>query len=330
MTGTPSMAAPRAVVVGRVLADMYPLQSATPLEEVRTFERYVGGYGGNLGSGLARMGVRTAVVSGVGDDGHGRYITRTLAAEGVDTSAIVVHPTLRTALAFAELWPPDHFPLVAYRFPSCPDQELRPEDLPRATLAETQLAYVSGVTFAQRPSRDAAFAALELRAGGATGTTVLDLDWRPGYWLEPDAYPGLMARAAGMADTVIGSDGEFQAAGLDPERLVAAGTRQVLLKHGPDGASLLTPEGRHDEPGLPVPVVNGLGAGDAFAAAFGAGLLRGLDVPALLRHANAAGAIVATRLACSAAMPTWDEVQRMAADPEGWVRALDAQAPAGT
>jgi 5-dehydro-2-deoxygluconokinase len=129
-----------------------------------------------------------------------------------------------------------------------------------------------------------------------------------------------MARAAGMADTVIGSDGEFQAAGLDPERLVAAGTRQVLLKHGPDGASLLTPEGRHDEPGLPVSVVNGLGAGDAFAAAFGAGLLRGLDVPALLRHANAAGAIVATRLACSAAMPTWDEVERMAADPEGWVR----------
>lgn len=314
----------QAVVVGRVLADMYPLQSRTPLEEVRTFERFVGGYGGNVGTGLARMGVRTAVVSGVGDDGHGRFIRRTLQDEGVDTSAIVVHPSLRTALAFAELWPPDHFPLVAYRFPTCPDQEIGPEHLPREMLRGAPLAFVSGVAFAQRPSRDAAFAALELRAAsfGPGSTTILDLDWRPGYWLEPEAYPGLMARAASTADTVIGSDGEFRAAGLDPAELIAAGTHRVLLKHGPDGASLLTPDGRHDEPGLPVPVVNGLGAGDAFAAAFGAGLLRGLDVPSLLRHANAAGAIVATRLACSAAMPTWPEVERMATDPERWVRGL--------
>ncbi len=323
MTEVPA-AAPQAVVLGRVLADMYPLQSRTPLEEIRTFERFVGGYGGNVGTGLARMGVRTAVVSGVGDDGHGRFITRTLAAEGVDTSAIVVHPTLRTALAFAELWPPDHFPLLAYRFPTCPDQELRPEDLPRAILAAAPLAYVSGVTFAQRPSRDAAFAALELRAGAKVGTTILDLDWRPGYWLDPDAYAALMARAAASADIVIGSDSEFEAARLDPDRLVAGGAAQVLLKHGPAGASWLTREGRHDEPGLPVPVVNGLGAGDAFAAAFGAGHLRGLPVPELLRHANAAGAIVATRLACSTAMPTWDEVVRMARDPQGWVGGLDA------
>jgi 5-dehydro-2-deoxygluconokinase len=271
------------------------------------------------------MGVRTAVVSGVGDDGHGRFITRTLAAEGVDTGAIVVHPTLRTALAFAELWPPDHFPLLAYRFPTCPDQELRPEDLPRAMLEAAPLAYVSGVTFAQRPSRDAAFTTLELRAEAEAGTTILDLDWRPGYWLEPDAYPALMARAAASADIVIGSDSEFEAAHLEPHTLVAGGA-QVLLKHGPAGASWLAREGRHDEPGLPVPVVNGLGAGDAFAAAFGAGHLRGLSVPELLRHANAAGAIVATRLACSAAMPTWDEVERMARDPEDWVRQLDTQA----
>jgi 5-dehydro-2-deoxygluconokinase len=316
--------APRAVVLGRVLADLYPLQSETPLDEVRTFERFVGGYGGNVSTGLARMGVRTAVISGVGDDGHGRFITRTLAAEGVDTSGIVVHPTLRTALAFAELWPPDHFPLLAYRFPTCPDQELTPGDLPRSMLSAADLLYVSGVAFAQRPSRDAAFEALGLRADGRAGTTILDLDWRPGYWLEPEAYPTLMARAVGSADIVIGSDSEFEAARLDPAGLVAGGSAQVLLKHGPAGASWITHEGRHDEPGLPVPVVNGLGAGDAFAAAFGAGLLRGLPTPELLRHANAAGAIVATRLACSAAMPRWDEVERMARDPEGWVRELDA------
>jgi 5-dehydro-2-deoxygluconokinase len=311
---------PQAVVLGRVLADMYPLQSRTPLEEVRTFERFVGGYGGNVSIGLARMGIDTAVISGVGDDGHGRFITRTLTAEGVDTSAVVVHPTLRTALAFAELWPPDHFPLLAYRFPTCPDQEITPDDLPRSMLAAAPMVYVSGVTFAQRPSRDAAFAVLEQRVAGGVGTTILDLDWRPGYWLEPETYPTLMARAAGLAGTIIGSDGEFEAAGLEPTGLVAGGVTRVLLKHGPDGASMLDEHGRHDEPGLPVPVVNGLGAGDAFAAAVGAGLARGLAVPDLLRHANAAGAIVATRLACSAAMPTWAEVELMARDPGRWMR----------
>ena len=132
-----------------------------------------------------------------------------------------------------------------------------------------------------------------------------------------------MARAAASADIVIGSDSEFEAARLKPDSLAADGVAEVLLKHGPAGASWLTREGRHDEPGLHVPVVNGLGAGDAFAAAFGAGYLRGLPVPELLRHANAAGAIVATRLACSAAMPTWDEVERMARDPESWVGGLD-------
>jgi len=119
-----------AFVLGRVLADLYPLQSETLLEDVRTFERFVGGYGGNVGIGLARLGVTTAVLSGVGDDGHGRFIAKTLAAEGVATRWIVRHPTLRTALAFAELWPPDRFPLIAYRFPSCPDIETLAADMP--------------------------------------------------------------------------------------------------------------------------------------------------------------------------------------------------------
>jgi 5-dehydro-2-deoxygluconokinase len=318
--GHPPTGDPDVLILGRVVADLYPLQPETPLEEVRTFERFVGGYGGNVGIGLARLGVGVGVISGVGDDGHGRFITRTLAAEGVETRWITTHPTLRTALAFCELWPPDRFPLLPYRFPSCPDQEVRAADLPTDLLAQVPLAFVSGVAFAQEPSRDAAFRALETRRRQAGVTSILDLDWRPSYWLGPDAYPGLMARAARLADIVIGGDGEFEAAQLDPMAVARSGTR-VLLKHGPDGASLLDAGERHDAPGLRVPVVNGLGAGDAFAAAFGAGLLHGLPPPRLLRLANAAGAIVATRLACSTAMPTWAEVTAMADDPQGWMTA---------
>ncbi|HEV8228862.1 MAG TPA: PfkB family carbohydrate kinase, partial [Candidatus Limnocylindria bacterium] len=115
-----------AYVLGRVGADLYPQQLRTPLEEVRTFERFVGGFAGNVATGLARLGVRTGIISGVGDDGHGRFIRRFLEAEGVDCGSLVVHPTLRTALAFCEMWPPDEFPITFYRTPTCPDWELQP------------------------------------------------------------------------------------------------------------------------------------------------------------------------------------------------------------
>ena len=120
------------------------------------------------------------------------------------------------------------------------------------------------------------------------------------------------------ADTVIGSDSEFAAAGLTPAEAVARGARRVFVKHGPAGASLLLDGVTYDEPGVPVPVVNGLGAGDAFAAAVGSGLLRGLRAGRLLRVGNAAGAIVATRLSCSSAMPDWSEVESMTDDPASW------------
>jgi len=310
-----------AFILGRVLADLYPLQSETLLEDVRTFERFVGGYGGNVGIGLARLGVRTAVLSGVGDDGHGRFIRTTLAAEGVETRWLVTDPTQRTALAFAELWPPDRFPLLAYRFPSCPDMEIRPTDIPWDELLAAPLVYVSGTTLAQDPSRTTAMTVLQ-RRGAATRaaadpahgarTTILDLDWRPGYWSRPEDYPLWMRVATSYADTIIGSESEFAAAGLTTDAALAAGVRRIHLKRGPEGAAIVTADGRLDVAGARVPVVNGLGAGDAFAAAVGWSLVRGDPPERQLALGNAAGAIVASRLACSAAMPTADEVIALA------------------
>ena len=306
-----------AFVLGRVLADLYPLQSETLLEDVRTFERFVGGYGGNVGIGLARLGVRTAVLSGVGDDGHGRFIRKTLAAEGVETRWLVTNAVHRTALAFAELWPPDRFPLLAYRFPTCPDMELRPADLPWPELVAAALVYVSGTTLAQDPSRTTAMSVLAGRAGAGAGdrTTILDLDWRPGYWSRPEDYPTWMRVATGHADTLIGSEAEFEAAGLTTHEALAAGVRRIYLKRGPAGAAIVTAEGRLDVAGARVPVVNGLGAGDAFAAAVGWSLLRGDPPQRQIHLGNAAGAVVASRLACSAAMPSPDEVLALADTP---------------
>jgi 5-dehydro-2-deoxygluconokinase len=302
-----------AYVVGRLSADLYPLQIRTPLEEVRTFERFVGGFAGNVATGLARLGVSTAIVSAVGDDGHGRFVRRFLADEGVDVSAIGIHPTLKTALAFCEAWPPDNFPLTFYREPTCPDWELRVQDVPMDALAEAPLVYVTGTGLVRDPSRSTMLAILERRS--RRPGTVFDLDWRASLWgdRQPE-YRALAHIGARLADVVLGGDGEFAAAGLTPATTLALGARVAVAKHGPNGVSVHTHDGGEEHyPGLTVPVVNGLGAGDAFGAAFGAGLLAGLPLGEAVRRGNAAGAIVATRLSCSTAMPRADEVDAVLA-----------------
>lgn len=299
----------RAFVLGRVSADLYPQQLETPLEEVRTFERFVGGFAGNVATGLARLGVPTAIVSAVGDDGHGRFVRAFLEGEGVDVSALGVHPTLRTALAFCEAWPPDRFPITFYRTPTCPDWELVADDIP-AAMADAPLAYASGTGLAREPSRAATLAALERRV---RGITIFDLDWRDALWEDAREYGPLVRRAARRATVLLGGASEFAAAGLEPRDALGLGPGVVVVKRGADGAIVIDPQGERAVLGVPVPVVNGLGAGDAFAAAFGAGLLAGRTAAEAARRGNAAGAIVAARLSCSTAMPTVDELEAVLA-----------------
>jgi len=302
-----------AYVIGRLSADLYPLQINTPLERVRTFERFVGGFAGNVATGLARLGVSVAIVSAVGDDGHGRYIRRFLAEEGVDVSSLGTHPTLKTALAFCEAFPPDNFPLTFYREPTCPDWELRLADVPMDAVAEAPLVYVTGTGLVRDPSRSTMLGILERRAGRPG--TVFDLDWRASLWGDrAPEYCALAHIGARLADIVLGGDSEFQAAGLSPAAVLALGARVAVAKHGPNGVSVFTRDGgEQHSPGLQVPVVNGLGAGDAFGAAFGAGFLAGLPLVEAVRRGNAAGAIVATRLSCSTAMPRAAEVDAVLA-----------------
>ena len=309
MTDTATDRGARAYVLGRLSADLYPQQLNTPLEEVRTFERFVGGFAGNIATGLARLGVPTAIVSAVGDDGHGRFVRAFLEREGVDTTALRVHPALRTALAFCEAWPPDHFPLTFYRTPTCPDWELTEEDLPRQ-MDRAWLMYASGTGLAREPSRSTTLTALERRA---SGTTIFDLDWREMLWTDAREYGPLARRAARHANVLIGGASEFAAAGIEPREALALGPDLVVVKRGGDGATVVDRDGERHVPRVEVPVVNGLGAGDAFAAAFGAALIAGLDAAQSAKRANAAGAIVAARLSCSTAMPTAAEIDLLLA-----------------
>jgi len=287
-----------AVVIGRVGIDLYPNELETPLAEVRTYTRFVGGFAGNVATGLARLGVRTALVSRVGAEGHGDYVRAWLAEEGVDVRFLATDPYWPTPPTFCEVWPPDRFPITFYRRPTAPDWQLSPADFDAEEVAGARLLFATGTGLAQSPSRETTLAALRAHRG----TTIFDLDWRAALWDDPEAYPGLAAEAAAAADIVIGNEEEVEASGVtDPPTLV--------LKRGERGVTVFDRGEESDVPGFPVEVVNGLGAGDAFAAALGHGLLQGLPLAEAARRGNIAGAIVASRLACSEAMPRLVEIE---------------------
>jgi 5-dehydro-2-deoxygluconokinase len=306
-----------ALVIGRVGVDLTPATPRTTLAAADSFVRAVGGFAGNIGTGLARLGVEAAVVSGVGDDGHGDHVRRFLAGEGIDVGPIVTRPGSRTQVAFFEVWPPEHFPVTFYRPPPAPETQLTVADLPTELLGQAPLVIVSGALLARAPARSTVFAILEARRASRdrrpVSRTILDLDWRPTLWDDPGEAPALIERAARLSDVLIGSNAEFVAARLRPDVAPDAGPSLVVLKHGPDGVSLVTDAGRLSLPGIAVEVVCGIGAGDALTAAFAAGLLRGLDPAAAVARGNAAGAIVASRLMCSTAMPTPDEIDQLLA-----------------
>ena len=293
-----------AAVLGRVGVDLYPNQLETPLSEVRTFTRFVGGFAGNVVTGLARLGVRAAIVSRVGDEGHGRFVRTWLADEGVDVRFLRTDPYWLTPPTFCEVWPPDNFPILFYRRPTVPDWQLSPQDFDQAEVANARLLYATGTGLAQSPSRETTLGALRTHRG----TTIFDLDWRPSLWDDRAEYPPLAAEASSYADIVIGNEEEVEAAGIEkrPGLIVKRGERGATVWEEGDGTKWLLAT---DVPGYPVEVVNGLGAGDAFAAALGHGLLRGLSLVEAARRGNVAGAIVASQLACSEAMPRLEELE---------------------
>jgi 5-dehydro-2-deoxygluconokinase len=307
------------LTMGRVGVDLYPQQSGVGLEDVTSFAKSLGGSPTNVAVACARLGNRTAVLTKVGDDAFGRYVRRALTGFGVDARLVGTDPELRTPLAFCEIHPPDHFPLLFYRQPSAPDLQLRVGELPLDDILAARILWSTGTGLSAEPSRSATLAALRARReSDADALIVHDLDHRPMFWADPrDA--GEQARAAlSYASVAVGNREEVEVAvgTPDPEaaadELLALGVRIAIVKRGPEGVLVATRDGRWDIPPVPVEVVNGLGAGDAFGGALCHGLLAGWPPERCVALANAAGSLVAGRLACADAMPTLDELGAIA------------------
>ncbi|MER7055570.1 MULTISPECIES: 5-dehydro-2-deoxygluconokinase [unclassified Streptomyces] len=306
------------ITMGRIGVDLYPLQTGVPLAEVETFGKFLGGSAANVAVAAARLGRATAVITRTGDDPFGGYLHRALREFGVDDRWVTPVSAYPTPVTFCEIFPPDDFPLYFYRRPKAPDLEIRPEELDLDAIRAAAVFWITGTGLSEEPSRTATLAALAHRA--KAGTTVFDLDWRPMFWADPDQARPYYAEALRHATVAVGNLDECEiATGVrEPracaEALLAAGVELAVVKQGPKGVLAVHRDGRSAEvPPVPVEVVNGLGAGDAFGGSLCHGLLLGRDLERTMRYANAAGALVASRLACSSAMPTEAEVDDLLA-----------------
>jgi 5-dehydro-2-deoxygluconokinase len=311
------MISPEIITMGRVGVDMYPEQIGVTLAEVRTFAKSLGGSATNVAVAAARLGRRAAVITKVGQDGFGDYVRRALTDFGVDARWVGTDPTLRTPIVFCEVHPPDRFPLLFYREPKAPDMNLQRDELDLAAIGEAPLFWTTGTGLSDEPSRTATLAALDARKGREI--TVHDLDYRPAFWRSGEDARHWAHQALSRATVVVGNTDEVEmATGLRDAQAASAallemGPRLAIVKRGADGAYARTARDEVSVPAIEVPVLNGLGAGDAFGGALCHGLLAGWPLARTLALANAAGAIVASRLACADAMPTLNEIETILA-----------------
>ncbi|HSD79355.1 MAG TPA: 5-dehydro-2-deoxygluconokinase [Solirubrobacteraceae bacterium] len=308
------------ITMGRVGVDLYPEQIGVRLADVRTFAKSLGGSATNVAVAAARLGDRAAVITKVGADPFGPYVREALRGFGVDERWVGTHPTLRTPIVFCEIHPPDDFPILFYREPTAPDMTIATSELDLDAIRAARVFWTTGTGLSAEPSRSATLAALAARDDAPAGAiTVHDLDHRPQFWSDESEAGRWARQALAHATVAVGNRDEVAVAvgTRDPYEASAAllelGLELAIVKRGPEGVLARTADRVVEVEPVPVDVVCGLGAGDAFGGALVHGLLRGWDVERTIRLANAAGAHVAARLACADAMPTLADLGEAAA-----------------
>ena len=302
------------ITIGRCGVDFYPTEHGS-LVEVKHFDKFLGGSPTNVAVAATRLGQRSALISRTGPDPFGAYVHAALRGFGVDDRYVTEVEGFQTPVTFCETFPPDHFPIYFYREPKAPDLEIYPDELDYEAIMDARLFWASLGGLSKEPSRSATLAALASRQH--KHPTILDLDYRPSFWTSRDDAHRSALDALAHVTIAVGNLSEVEVAvgtgGADfaADRLLELGVELAVVKLGPEGVLAKTREERVEVPPTPIDVVNGLGAGDGFGGALCHGVLSGWSLHETIRYASAAGAIVASRLSCSEAMPTNDEVRAL-------------------
>jgi 5-dehydro-2-deoxygluconokinase len=297
--------------VGRVSVDLYAQEANIGFDGQQTFQKSIGGSPTNVAVAAARLGLASALATKVGDDGFGDYVRNKLKGFGVATDYVFTQPGSQTPLAFAALTPPET-PTIAFYRNQAPDTTLSSSDIPESAIKEVKILWISQSALAVGETAEAALSWMQLR--DPSQHTIVDLDYRATLWASKDAARAKARQTISLATIVVGNLQECEVAlGSKDENeaadaLLALGVKLAVIKLGADGVLLATSSERVRIAPTPVEVVCGLGAGDAFGGALCYGILQGWGLEQMGRFANAAGALVSTRLTCADAMPSLSEL----------------------
>ncbi len=323
------------ICAGRVAVDFYSEQIGLPIEESRSFAKYLGGSSGNIAVGTARLGLKSSMLARIGDEPFGLFLRQTLEGEGVDTSHLISDPSGLTGLAILGIEPPDRFDLLYYR-ENCADMRLCRTDVDDAYLKSAKALLFNGSCLSANRMAEETLAIVE-HAKTLGAKIVFDADYRPALWAlggidlnDPGSVEKIGAeykKVLALTDLFVGTEEEIQIAGgaanLDNSlRTIRAQCPGILVvKKGAEGCAVYP--GSLQEPieaaPFPVTILNVIGAGDAFLSGFLYAWFHGKDLEACAEMGNVAGAIVVTRHGCSDAMPSLREldyfIQAKKSDP---------------
>lgn len=321
------------LTIGRSSIDLYANDIGQSFEDIKSFGAFVGGSPTNIAVGCNRLGLKTALLTGIGDDVVGKFILNFLNKEGVDTQFIPTIQKARTSAVVLGIEPPDKFPLVFYR-ENAADMHLTIDDVLKTNISNFKAIMLSGTALSKDPSRTASLFAAE-EALASNTTIFLDLDFRADQWFDYRAYGVTIRSLLPKVDFVIGTEEEILAATLNRSeqvtitdqqisapkitgdieeaihQILQLGVKTLIVKRGSKGASIF--QFGKDElivEGFPVEVLNVLGAGDAFASGFVYGILKGWDLYKAARLGNVCGAILVTQHGCSNFSPTFEEAMK--------------------
>lgn len=319
------------ITIGRSSVDLYGDQIGGRLEDMASFSKYVGGSPTNIACGTARLGLRSAVITGVGDEHMGRFILEQLAREGVCTDGVKVDPDRLTALVLLGIRDKERFPLIFYR-ENCADMGLTEADIDTAFVRSARAVVATG-THLSHPRVEAASLKVLRIAREAGMQTALDIDYRPNLWglaghgagesrfVASEGVTAKLRESLHLLDLIVGTEEEFHIAGGTTDTIEAlravrrASGATLVCKRGSMGAVAFDgaiPDRLDDGdtgPGFQIEVFNVLGAGDGFMSGLVKGWLDGEDWPTALKYANACGAFAVSRHGCTPAYPSADELR---------------------
>lgn len=329
------------ITYGRSSIDLYSANIGADFVDIQSFNAYVGGSPLNMAVGTKRLGLRSALITAIGQDQVGDFLLNFLNKEGVETKFIPRKPGFRTSAVVLGIQPPDNFPLVYYR-ENCADSKVSIDDVIHANVGDCRLFEISATALNVEPSRSAGFFAAEEAVRNQV-PILIDLDFRADQWHDPRSF-GVTTRAYLQHCTIaLGTEEEILATMLsDPnqikitnqqisapeirgnvdaaiQKIMALGIEALIVKRGAKGSTVFLRDGKViDVPGFQVEVMNVLGAGDAFASGFIYGYLKGWDWYISCRMGNACGAILVTKPGCSNFNPTLEEVMKFIEEKGGF------------